>query len=315
MERAAREAGAPLRRSDLEAHVADAVEPISIDYRGWTLHEIPPNGQGIAALMMLGIIRHTAVAELDPDCPDSLHLQIEAMKLAFRDAHRHVADPVHMEVTPAELLDPASLESRAALIDRDRATDFEHGSPQDGGTVLVTAAGRDGTMISLIQSNYTGFGSGVVIPGTGISMQNRGAGFTPERGHPNAPGPGKRPYHTIIPGFITRNGEPVSAFGVMGGPMQPQGHAQVLMRMADHGQHPQAALDAPRWQVTEGLEVLLEPGFPEGTADELRARGHEVQQASRRTVRFGGGQVIVRMPDGGYCGASDLRRDGQAVGR
>jgi len=315
IERAAREAGAPMRRSDLEAHRVDAVEPISIDYKGWTLHEIPPNGQGIAALIMLGIIRHTPVADLDPDCPDSLHLQIEAMKLGFRDAHRYVADPASMELTPAQMLDAAYLESRAALIDPERATDFSHGVPKDGGTVLITAAGRDGTMISLIQSNYTGFGSGVVIPGTGISMQNRGACFTFERGHPNAPGPGKRPFHTIIPAFITRNGEPVSAFGVMGGAMQPQGHAQMVMRMADHGQNPQAALDAPRWQVTEGLEVMIEPGFPEGTADELRARGHEVVEATERTVRFGGGQIIVRMPDGGYCGASDLRRDGQAVGR
>jgi gamma-glutamyltranspeptidase/glutathione hydrolase len=315
IERAAREAGAPMRRSDLESHRADAVEPISIDYKGWTLHEIPPNGQGIAALIMLGIIRHTPVADLDPDCPDSLHLQIEAMKLAFRDTHRYVADPDHMELTPAEMLDPDYLRSRAELIDMERATDFEHGTPKDGGTVLVTAAGRDGTMISLIQSNYTGFGSGVVIPGTGISMQNRGGCFTCERGHPNAPGPGKRPFHTIIPAFITRDGQPVSAFGVMGGPMQPQGHAQVLMRMADHGQNPQAALDAPRWQVTEGLEVRIEPGFPDGTADELRARGHEIREASARTVSFGGGQVIVRMAGGGYCGASDLRRDGQAVGR
>ncbi len=315
MDRASRQAGASLRASDLAEHRADWVEPVAIDYRGWTLHEIPPNGQGIAALMMLGIAANTPVADLDPDCPDSLHLQIEAMKLAFRDVHRQVGDPATMRVSSEQLLDPAYLAARAALIDRERAPDFDHGDPRAGGTVLVTAAGRDGTMISLIQSNYTGFGSGVVIPGTGISMQNRGACFTPERGHPNAPGPGKRPFHTIIPGFVTRAGEPVAAFGVMGGPMQPQGHAQVLMRMADHGQNPQTALDAPRWQVTRGMEVLLEPGFPPGTAEELRSRGHEVVEVAERTVRFGGGQVIVRMPDGGYCGASDLRRDGQAVGR
>ncbi|MFK7960140.1 MAG: gamma-glutamyltransferase family protein [Phycisphaerales bacterium] len=315
IEAAAIAAGAPMRASDLAAHRADVVEPISIDYHGWELHEIPPNGQGIAALIALGILRHFPMRDMSPDCVDSLHLQIESMKLAFRDAHRYVADPDHLEFDCERLLDDDYLLERSKLVDHQRATDFDHGTPMDGGTVLLGAADRSGIMISLIQSNYTGFGSGIVVPGTGISMQNRGGCFTPKRGHPNAPGPNKRPFHTIIPGFITRNGEPVSAFGVMGGAMQPQGHMQMLMRMADHKQNPQAALDAPRWQVTEGLKVMLEPGFPADTAEELRARGHDIQVAERRTVRFGGGQIIVRMPDGGYCAGSDLRRDGQAVGR
>jgi gamma-glutamyltranspeptidase/glutathione hydrolase len=237
------------------------------------------------------------------------------MKLAFADAHRYVADPDFMDIDVARLLDPAYLEERARLIDRSRAQDFSHGAPRPGGTVLLAAADASGMMVTFIQSNYTGFGSGVVVPGTGISMQNRGACFTLESGHPNEPGGGKRPFHTIIPAFVTRDGAPLMAFGVMGGAMQPQGHAQVIIRMADFGQNPQAALDAPRWQVAKGRRVMIEPGFPEGTYDALRERGHDLQFARSRTVTFGGGQAIYRLDDdAGYLGASDLRRDGQAVG-
>jgi len=244
------------------------------------------------------------------------------MKLAFRDARRFVADPDHMDVDPAALIDEGYLASRAALIDPTTAADPGHGEPKRGGTVLLCAADASGMMVSFIQSNYTGFGSGVVVPGTGISLQNRGACFVTEDGHPNQVGPSKRPYHTIIPGFVTAPGgggvqgdarRPLMAFGVMGGPMQPQGHAQVVLRMYLHGQNPQAALDAPRWQVTEGREVLIEPGFGEDVYEELRRRGHELRVADARTVRFGGGQAI-HVLDEGYVAGSDLRRDGQAVG-
>jgi gamma-glutamyltranspeptidase/glutathione hydrolase len=305
--------GAAMTAADLAAHRADWVRPIAADYRGFALHEIPPNGQGIVALVTLGILRHLDVGAHAPDSAASIHLQIEAMKLAFADGHRFVADPEAMDVEPAALLDDGYLRERAALVDRSRAQDFQHGTPKPGGTVYLTAADAEGNMVSYIQSNYTGFGSGIVIPGTGIAMQNRGACFTLERGHPNEAGPGKRPYHTIIPGFVTQDDRPAMSFGVMGGFMQPQGHVQVLTRMIDHGQNPQAALDAPRWQVSKGLDVSIEPGFADSVYAALRDLGHHVEVVRARTVAHGGGQAIWRLDDG-YCGASDQRRDGQAVG-
>lgn len=310
---AARDAGAPLTEADLGAHEAEWVRPIETAYQGLTLHEIPPNGQGIAALIALGILRHLEIDGERIDRVENVHAQIEAMKLAFADAHRYVADPAHMNVDVTSLLDEEYLASRAALVAPDRAGDPQHGRPKDGGTIYLTVADGDGTMISYIQSNYTGFGSGVVIPGTGISMQNRGCCFTLEEGHPNQAGPNKRPYHTIIPAFVTRDGEPLMSFGVMGGFMQPQGHLQVMVRMADAGQNPQAALDAPRWRVEEGRRVVLEPGFDPAVIERLRELGHEIELADEKTVAHGGGQAILRR-DGCHFGASDLRRDGQAVG-
>jgi gamma-glutamyltranspeptidase/glutathione hydrolase len=320
--------GGAMTLEDLAAHTADWVEPISQEYHGVRLHEIPPNGQGLAALMMLGILQHRDYSGLQVDCPDVIHLQIESMKLAFADAHRHIADPSSMRVSVNDLLTPDYLASRAAKIDPAKAQDFAHGEPKPGGTILLCAADAAGNMVSLIQSNYEGFGSGVVIPGTGIAMQNRGACFTLEPGHPNEVGGGKRPYHTIIPGFVTSVPHaaaessvaagssverPLMAFGVMGGFMQPQGHAQVLTRLVDFAQNPQAALDAPRWQVTRGLQVLIEPGLDASIYEELTRRGHQLTIAESRSVQFGGGQAIYRL-EAGYLGASDLRRDGQAVG-
>jgi gamma-glutamyltranspeptidase/glutathione hydrolase len=261
----AKSEGAAMTAEDLASHRADWVEPIVMDYHGRTLHEIPPNGQGIVALMALGILKNFDLSSLQPDCPDVIHLQIEAMKLAFRDAHAHIADPAHMKVSVEELLDPAYLASRARLIKMDRAQDFQHGQPKKGGTILLCAADASGGMVSFIQSQYEGFGSGVVVPGTGIAMNNRGACFTLEDGHPNQVDGRKRPYHTIIPGFVTTAGacsvESLMAFGVMGGFMQPQGHLQVFLRVFQFNQNPQSALDAPRWQVTTGLKVTVEPGF------------------------------------------------------
>jgi len=307
---AARSGGA-MTLDDLASHRADWVEPIAVDYRDVALHEIPPNGQGIAALMMLGILKHFEIAEHRVDSADSVHLQIEAMKLAFADVHRFVADPEAMEVDVDDLLDANYLAERAKRIDMKRAQDFDHGCPRKGGTIHLTAADADGMMVSLIQSNYNGFGSGIVIPDTGIAMQNRGSGFVLTEGHPNRVGPRKRPYHTIIPAFVTKDGEPLMSFGVMGGPMQPQGHAQMMIRIFDYGQNVQAAADAPRWQVVEGLKVGLEPGFPRGTVEELRRRGHLLTEVP--TPRFGGAQPIMRLDDA-YVAASEPRKDGQAVG-
>jgi gamma-glutamyltranspeptidase/glutathione hydrolase len=289
------------------------VTPLALDYRGATVHEIPPNGQGIAAQMALGILRSFDLAALPPDSVASQHLQIEAMKLAFADAYRHVGDPLTMRVSAAGLLDADYLAARARLIDPQRAQDFGAGDPPKGGTVYLCAADASGMMVSLIQSNYMGFGSGVVVPGTGISLQNRGAGFSLAPGHPNEIAGGKRPYHTIIPGFLTRDGKPLAAFGVMGGPIQPPGHVQTLVRLLDYRMNPQAALDAPRWKVNGKLSIDLEPAADGELRDGLRALGHELKSVEDSYMDFGAGQFIVRM-DEGYVGASDPRRDGYAAG-
>jgi len=302
--------GGAMRAADLAAHRADWVGTISADYRGYTVHEIPPNGQGIVAMIALGILEHFDMATLPVDSADSVHLQIEAVKLAFADAQAYVADIDHMAVRPERLLDKEYLAQRAALIDRNRARPASAGTPK-GGTVYLTAADASGMMVSMIQSNYLGFGSGVVVPGTGISLQNRGAGFTAAQAHPNRVGPNKRPYHTIIPGFVTRDGAPVMSFGVMGGAMQPQGHVQVLVRIADHGQNPQAACDGPRFRWVQGMQVSCEKGFPQATLDELRRRGHDLVAVDDYN-QFGSCQAIWRLEDG-YFAASDPRRDGQAA--
>ncbi|MSR29588.1 MAG: gamma-glutamyltransferase family protein [Phycisphaerales bacterium] len=311
--------GGLLDTGDLARHSSEWVEPIHIDYRGYRLHEIPPNGQGIAALVALGILERRDLATLSPDCPDAIHLGIEAIKLGFADAHSHVADRAHMTRSPDEMLDPARLAALATRIDLSRAQDFSSGIPKPGGTVYLCAADSRGMMVSFIQSNYAGWGSGIVVPGTGIALQNRGACFSLAPGHPNEVGPSKRPYHTIIPGMVTRIGatggdEPAMAFGVMGGFMQPQGHVQVVTRMVDAHQNPQAALDAPRWQWMRDLSVQLEPGVADATIADLRARGHAISIADSRSVSFGRGQAIVKMPDG-WMGASDLRGDGMVAAR
>ena len=309
----AKSAGGLMATEDLANHRADWVEPLSVEYRGYRLHEIPPNGQGIAALIALGILRQREIANLECDCPDVQHLQIEAMKLAFADAKRYVADPAAMEIKPQALLDDAYLAERAKLINPSKATDFGHGTPPRGGTILLTAADESGMMVSLIQSNYLGFGSGIVVRGTGISLQDRGACFTLEKGHPNEVAGGKRPYHTIIPAFVTQGDRPVMAYGVMGGHMQPQGHLQVMSRVTDFKLNPQAALDAPRWQVREDKTLWVEPGFEPALYEELKRRGHEVVVQPARNVQFGAGQVIYKLEDG-YLAASEPRGDGQAVG-
>lgn len=310
----ARASGALLSETDLSSHQVDWVGTISQTYRGTELHELPPNGQGLAALLMLGILEHHPVADYPVDSADSLHVQIEAMKLAFADTQRYVADPQTMDIRVGKLLDRDYLAERARSIDMGRAQDPSHGVPQEGGTVYLSAADEAGMMVSFIQSNYQGFGSGIVVPGTGVSLQNRGAGFTLEAGHPNQVSGGKRPFHTIIPGFLTRQGKPLMSFGVMGGPVQAQGHAQVVIRLCDYGQNPQAACDAPRWRVLQGREVAVEQGFTTTVLEALRERGHVLtESAPSSNLFFGGAQMVYRLKQG-YFAASDHRRDGQAVG-
>ena len=317
LERLARAQGAGLRASDLASYRPEWVTPIGKDYRGYTLHEIPPNGQGIAALIALGILEHFDLASLPLDSAASQHLQIEAMKLAFADVYRYVAEPSSMQVTPAQMLDSAYLASRARLIDLQRAQDFGAGNPVKGGTIYLTAADESGMMVSFIQSNYMGFGSGCVEPQFGVSLQNRGHAFSLEAGSINQVAPGKRPFHTIIPAFLTRAGQPVMSFGVMGANMQPQGHMQTLVRMLDYRQSPQAACDAPRWRFNAGLEINVEAAMNPATVQGLHERGHRMEVINDSYQDFGAGQFIWRAGDPavqGYVAASDSRRDGQAVG-
>jgi gamma-glutamyltranspeptidase/glutathione hydrolase len=286
-----------LSEDDLAAHRSEWVEPLRLAYRGIEVCELPPNGQGAAALLALGIYDG-----LDP----GLHSQIESMKLAFADAYAYVADgPL-----PETLLDPAHLAERRALVRPDRAVDATPSRLPRGGTTYLCAVDGDGTAISLIQSVYSTFGSGVVAPGTGVVLQNRAAGFVETEGHPNQLAPSRRPFHTIIPGLLLRDGRLLGPFGVMGGPMQPQGHFQVVTRLVDEGLDPQAALDAPRWRVEEGV-VELEPGLwhEEGR---LRSLGHYVRRATVQHP-FGVGQVILRA-GGALVGGSDGRGDGYAAG-
>lgn len=312
----AREHGAALTEDDLAAHQPDWCGTVSQRFGDAVVHEIPPNGQGIAALMALGMLDELHVGDRPVDDVDTVHLSIEAMKLALADVYQHNADIDHMHCTPAQMLDPAYLAERARLIDPQRAGDPGHGQPRPGGTVYLAAGDASGMMVSFIQSNYMGFGSGVVVPDTGISLQNRGHGFSLASGHANEVRGGKRPSHTIIPAFATRaDGSPLMAFGVMGGPMQSQGHVQMALRVLRYGQNPQAAADAARWRVTGGRGVALEPGVEASVVDALRARGHEVTvEPGDGVFAFGGAQLVMRNDTGNaYVGGSDPRKDGQAA--
>lgn len=289
--------GGLLAKADLEEHTNEWVTPMSVGYRGYTVHELPPNGQGVAALEAFGL--------LDGLPQHGLHEQIEAMKLGFADAHAYAADAADMTA----FVTKSYLDGRRTLIG-ETASEPRPGDPMRGGTVYLSTADRDGMMVSLIQSNYMGFGSYVVHPDYGFNLQNRGVGLSLEPGHPNAAGPRKRPFHTIIPGFLTRDGEPVGPFGVMGGHMQPQGHLQLILATVDGGLDPQAALGRPRWYWRAGRTVLVEPEL-EGI-DELRRRGHEIVVAPDRSV-FGMGQAIWRVSSNTYIAGSEPRADGQAA--
>ena len=308
--RFAAETGGYLTTDDLAAHTSEWVEPIGTRYRGYDVWEIPPNGQGIAALVALNLLEGFQLGARERD--ETYHLQLECMKLAFADAHRYVADMQHTAVPVAGLLDKEYAASRRKLVG-ERAAQPEPGEPERGGTVYLCAADSDGMMVSYIQSNYQGFGSGVVVPGTGIALQNRGAGFRLEADHPNVVAPGKRPYHTIIPAFMTEGDQAVGPFGVMGGHFQPQGHVQVVLNQVDFGLNPQAALDAPRWQWLSGLDVELEAAAAAEVEEGLRERGHVVRRVPGATSGPKG-QIIRRLPGGGYIAGSEPRCDGAAVG-
>ena len=307
--------GGALTADDLAANKPEWVTPLAQDFAGYTLHELPPNGQGLVAQLLLGALEPTPFREADE--ATALHLAIECAKAAVADGLEYIAEPEAMNATPAQLLAPQRLAERAAQISASQnAAPMREivGSPaRDLDTVLITAADENGQMVTLIQSNYRGFGSGLVVPDTGISLGSRGTGFSLTPDHPNCVAPRKRPFHTIIPGFLTRDGAPVAAFGVMGGPMQPQGHAQMLLRTLIEGHDPQAAIDAPRWFVDDDGNVALERGWPDEIAQSLRARGHIVE-TDAPTGTFGGAQMIWKGDDGIYAGGSESRKDGAAVG-
>jgi gamma-glutamyltranspeptidase/glutathione hydrolase len=260
-------------------------------------------------------MKAAGVEGLVVDSADAFHLQIEAIKLAFADVYAYAADLDYMrDVTVAHLLDPAYLASRVKLIDRHKAQEFGAGAPTTGGTVCLATGDADGMMVSYIQSNYSGFGSGVVVPRTGISLQNRGFGFTLAEGHPNQVGPRKRPFQTIIPGFVMKEEEPLMAFGLMGGPMQAQGHLQMMLRTQLWNQDPQTAADAPRWRYVAGLKVAIESTVANEVAPDLADRGHDIMREPPDSAFGFGGAQLVRKIEGGYVAGSDPRKDGCAGG-
>ncbi len=319
--------GGFLSVEDLAAHRSDWVEPVSVNYRGYDVWELPPNGQGIAVLQTLRLVERFDVRAMGFGSADWLHLFVEAKKLAFEDRARFYADPDYMEAAVARLLSQDYATERAALIDMQHAAaHFPHGDPavlRSGDTVCLATADAEGNMVSLIQSNYCGMGSGMTPPGLGFVLQNRGMGFSLQAGHPNALAPGKRPFHTIIPAFVTRNGLPSIAFGLMGADMQPQGHVQIIANLVDFGMGLQEAGDAPRVyhrgssepsgvKMQDGGVVSLESGFDPAVIRELERRGHRLGSAPGR---FGGFQAVMRHPDSGaWVGASESRKDGQAAG-
>lgn len=301
-----RQCGGFLRKEDLAAYRPEWVKPISVNYRGYDVWEIPPNGQGLVALMALNILKGFAFGE--KETVDTYHKQIEAMKLAFADGFRYITQQDKMSVTIEELLSDRYADERRRLIG-ERALTPEPGDPRSSGTVYLATADGEGNMVSFIQSNYMGFGSGIVVPGTGIALQNRGHNFSLDPAHDNRLEPGKKTYHTIIPGFLTKDGKAVGPFGVMGGFMQPQGHVQVVMNTIDFHLNPQAALDAPRWQWLEGKTVEVERHFPEHIALALEQKGHQIKWGSFSS-NFGRGQIIWRDENGVLIGGTDMRTDG-----
>ncbi|UJL48289.1 gamma-glutamyltransferase [Virgibacillus sp. NKC19-16] len=301
------ENGGFLSSTDLAEHKAEWVDPIKVNYRGYDVWEIPPNGQGIVALQALNMLKGFEFKE--KEAVDTYHKQIEAIKLAFADGQRHVTQENHMHYNSNQILSEAYAQTRRKLISEE-AMQPEAGEPFGSGTVYLATADNEGNMVSFIQSNYMGFGSGIVVPGTGIALQNRGHNFSMDPDHVNALQGGKQTYHTIIPGFLTKGAQPVGPFGVMGGFMQPQGHVQVVMNTIDFGLNPQAALDAPRWQWMKDKRVEVEHRFAHHLAQELAEIGHDIH-IQLEPNSFGRGQIIWRDPDTGvFVGGTEARTDG-----
>jgi gamma-glutamyltranspeptidase/glutathione hydrolase len=318
-----RRVGCFLRKEDLAAHAADWVEPISTTYRGVEVHELPPNGQGLAALQMLNVLEGYDLAEMGRGSADALHVMVEAKKLAFADRARLYVDPDFFDVPLQQLLSKEYAAQRRERIDMEQALPaVDAGLPDGGDTIYLATADSSGMMVSLIQSNYRGMGSGLVPDGLGFGLQDRGELFALDEDHPNVYAPGKRPFHTIIPAFATRDGEPWMAFGVMGGDLQPQGHVQILVNRIDFGLGIQEAGDAPRFEhtgssaptgevMTDGGSLHLERGVPAGVREELARRGHRITPGGY----FGGYQAIEWDPARGvYLGATEMRKDGQVCG-
>ncbi len=317
-----------LSYEDMAAHTGNWVEPVSTNYRGVDVWELPPSGQGIAALQILNLLEPYDLASYGFGSTEHVHLFTEAKKLAFADRARWYADPDFAPAPVAKLISKDYARERGQLISMDGVLrEVQPGTPaqlDEGDTIYMTTADADGMMVSLIQSNYRGMGSGMAPPGLGFILQDRGEQFVLLDDHPNRYEPGKRPFHTIIPAFATRNGEPWLSFGVMGGAMQPQGHAQIIINMIDFGMNLQEAGDAPRIHhdgsteptgqntaMTDGGRIELETGFPYETVRALTGLGHRVQFA---LGPFGGYQAIMKNPHGGWTGASESRKDGQAAG-
>jgi gamma-glutamyltranspeptidase / glutathione hydrolase len=324
-----REAGCHLTAADLAAHTSEWADPVGVEFEGYTLWELPPNGQGIAALQMLQILKGFDLRGMGHNSAAYLHHLIEAKKIAYEDRARYYADPAFADVPTEALVSAAYAAERRRLLDPQRAsTEIPAGDPRAGrgGTIYLAVGDEEGNMVSLIQSNYAGFGSGFTPVGLGFSFQNRGSGFSLQEGHPNAYAPGKRPFHTIIPGFVTRGGQPYMAYGVMGGDVQPQGHVQVLLNHVLFGMDPQEAGDAARFRhadstepssthrpMTDGGCVSLESGVGEAVRQELQAMGHRLCPAA--WTHYGGYQAVVWDAEQGvYWGATESRVDGHAAG-
>lgn len=302
----AKKTGGYLRLADLKEYKPQWVEPIHTSYRGYDVWEIPPNGHGLVVLMALNIARGLDFAQRDS--VETFHRQIEAMKLAFVDGKEYIADPRFMQTSVEYWLSEAYAAKRRSEIGQ-AALRPKPVDPNCGGTVYLCTADGEGNMVSYIQSNYTGFGSGIVIPGYGIALSDRGHNFTLNPHSDNCVGPRKKSYHTIIPGFLSQNGQAIGPFGVMGAFMQPQGQLQVLMNTLDFHLNPQAALDAPRWQWLGGRRIEVEPGVPAAIVEGLKAQGHEVT-IQPDPIPFGRGQIIWRNDEGTLMGATEPRADG-----
>lgn len=298
--------GGYLTLKDLEAYRPEWVEPVNINYRGYDVWELPPNGHGIVALMALNILKGFEFD--DRDSILSYHRQLEAMKLAFADGRKYIADKRHMSMSVGDLLSDAYADERRRCITNEAIMPMP-GHPPRSGTVYICTADSEGNMVSYIQSNYMGFGSGIVVPGTGISLHNRGCNFSTDPTHENCIAPGKKPYHTIIPGFLTKDGSAIGPFGVMGAFMQPQGHVQVVMNTIDYHMNPQDCLDAPRWQWMKDKKVEVEQGFPIEAIKGLAARGHDIS-VNPDPTGFGRGEIIWRDEAGVLVGGTEPRADG-----